>query len=238
MAGASWQFTLSPETINEITLTQTGTSDSIVLQRQNIKVDSGFMTSHFAETNTVTISATGYQDLTNVLVGDSGLVMTPAPSYPEYLYCYTDSSAISNTNLYTDSTTLIVGQTLYDNTGSDTGLTIGVINQDGSFDLVSSYAFSFDKDNTITNYIIDGVTYTDDATVELADGTHSITVNGTKNHIYIQGYATYSSPGTAISFTVSGSNITLILPNASSNPTFDAATLLYPIQLTTINEPI
>lgn len=159
------------------------------------------------------------------------------PVLPENLYCYTDVSATPQ-SVYTNSTTLTVGQTLYDNTGTDIGLTIGVINQDGSFELVSSYAFSFDKDNTITSYIIDGVTYTDDATVELADGIHSITVNGTKNHIYIQGYATYTSPGTAISFTVSGSNITLILPNASSNPTFDAATLSYPIQLTTINEPI
>ena len=87
MAGCPWQFTLSPETINEITLTQTGTSNTVTLQRQTIgKTDTGFYTSHFAETNTVTISATGYQDLTNVLVSDSGRVMTPAPSYPEYLY--------------------------------------------------------------------------------------------------------------------------------------------------------
>lgn len=158
-------------------------------------------------------------------------------------YCNRDTSKDTildkSVTLYTASTTITTGMILYDNTGTDTGKTIGTINQDGSFDIGSNaYAFSFDKDNTITSYIIDGVTYTDDATVELADGTHSITVNGTKNHIYIQGYATYSSPGTTISFTVSGSNITLILPNAGSNPTFDAATLSYPIQLTTINEPI
>ena len=36
--------------------------------------------------------------------------------------------------VYTDSTTLTAGMTLYDNTGTDTGKTVGTINQDGSFD--------------------------------------------------------------------------------------------------------
>lgn len=42
--------------------------------------------------------------------------------------------------VYTDSDTLVVGMTLYDNTGTDTGLTISVINQDGSFDIVAPTA--------------------------------------------------------------------------------------------------
>lgn len=37
--------------------------------------------------------------------------------------------------LYTDSTTLITGMTLYDNTGTDTGKTIFQVNQDGSFEI-------------------------------------------------------------------------------------------------------
>lgn len=37
--------------------------------------------------------------------------------------------------VYTDSDTLVVGMTLYDNTGTDTGYVISVINQDGSFDI-------------------------------------------------------------------------------------------------------
>lgn len=37
--------------------------------------------------------------------------------------------------VYTDSDTLVVGMTLYDNTGTDTGYVIAVINQDGSFDI-------------------------------------------------------------------------------------------------------
>lgn len=39
--------------------------------------------------------------------------------------------------LYTESTTLASGMTLYDNTGTDTGETVGTINQDGSFVLTS-----------------------------------------------------------------------------------------------------
>lgn len=79
MAGYPWQFTLLPETINEITVTQTSTSNSVVLQRQDIgPTESGFTTSNFTETSTVTISAIGYNDLTNVTVGDTDLVMTKA----------------------------------------------------------------------------------------------------------------------------------------------------------------
>ena len=37
--------------------------------------------------------------------------------------------------VYTDSTTLTTGMTLYDNTGTDTGLVIDTVNQDGSFDI-------------------------------------------------------------------------------------------------------
>ena len=41
--------------------------------------------------------------------------------------------------IYTDSTTLVTGMTLYDNTGTDTGLTIGTVNQDGSFEVSSNW---------------------------------------------------------------------------------------------------
>ena len=148
------------------------------------------------------------------------------------------SDIVMGTPYYTHEATPAVGMHLYNINNEDTGLVIGAVNQDGSWDLVSSYTFCFDKDNTVTNYVIDGVTYTDDTTVDLADGTHTIVVNGSRTHVYIQGYATYDGPGATISFTVSGSVITLILPNAGSNETFDAATLTYPIQLTIINEPI
>lgn len=47
--------------------------------------------------------------------------------------------------VYTDSTTLTTGMKLYDNTGTDTGLTIGTVNQNSSFDIVTTmrYCFSF-----------------------------------------------------------------------------------------------
>lgn len=41
--------------------------------------------------------------------------------------------------LYTDSTTLTTGMTLYNNTGRDTGKVIGTINQDGSFEPLEMY---------------------------------------------------------------------------------------------------
>lgn len=40
--------------------------------------------------------------------------------------------------VYTDSTTLTTGMKLYDNTGTDTGLAIGTVNQDGSFDIMQA----------------------------------------------------------------------------------------------------
>ena len=49
----------------------------------------------------------------------------------------------SSSTLYTDSTTLTTGMKLYDNTGTDTGLTIGTVNQDGSFDIGSSMYYGW-----------------------------------------------------------------------------------------------
>ena len=55
---------------------------------------------------------------------------------PKYLYGWTDQNA-SPITLYTDSTVLTLGMPLYDNTGVDTGLTVDIINQDGTFDVNS-----------------------------------------------------------------------------------------------------
>lgn len=56
-------------------------------------------------------------------------------SKPEHLYAYTDSNA--GTSLYTDTTTLTTGMTLYDNTGTDTGLKVGTVSGD-SFDIATA----------------------------------------------------------------------------------------------------
>lgn len=126
-----WVFTLSPETINEIQVT--GTSSTVILQRTVISgSDTGFYTEAFDTNESVTISAVGYANL-NVIVdiATTGLVMNPLPK-PDYLYAYTDLNA-SPSIVYTDTTNISVGQILYDNTGTDTGLIIDTINQDGSF---------------------------------------------------------------------------------------------------------
>lgn len=131
-----WIFTLSPETINEIQVT--GTSSTVILQRTVISgSDTGFYTEAFDTNESVTISAVGYADL-NVIVdiATTGLVMNPLPK-PDYLYAYTDLNA-NPSIVYIDTTNISVGQILYDNTGTDTGLIIDTINQDGSFTATSS----------------------------------------------------------------------------------------------------
>lgn len=57
--------------------------------------------------------------------------VSPTPAKPEYLYAWTDSNSET---LYTDSATLTTGMTLYDNTGTDTGLKVGTISGN-SFDI-------------------------------------------------------------------------------------------------------
>lgn len=56
--------------------------------------------------------------------------------------------------LYTDSTTLATGMTLYDNTGIDTNLKVGVIHQDGTFEVsqvASEYRDILLNDGVFTN---------------------------------------------------------------------------------------
>lgn len=68
------------------------------------------------------------------LTRDSGndvINIIPTPAKPEYLYAYTNPNSET---LYTDSGTLTTGMTLYDNTGTDTGLKVGTISGD-SFDI-------------------------------------------------------------------------------------------------------
>ena len=81
----------------------------------------------------IILESTGYQPL-DLTYAQSPLQFVEKPAY---LYGWTDPNANLKT-LYTDSTTLTTGMTLYDNTGTDTGLTVGTINQDGSFDINGS----------------------------------------------------------------------------------------------------
>ena len=76
MAGAPWQFTLLPDSINTVTITNGSTT--VTVNRGSGKSDDAFLTGAFVETTIVTISAVGYNDLTNVTVGDTNLIMTKA----------------------------------------------------------------------------------------------------------------------------------------------------------------
>lgn len=80
--------------------------------------------------------------------------------------------------LYTNSTTLTTGMTLYNNTGTDSGLKVGTISGD-SFDIQTLYSISFVKGSYVTNYTIDGTTYTSNTTLNLTEGSHTIGVTGT-----------------------------------------------------------
>ena len=57
-------------------------------------------------------------------------------SKPEHLYAYTNQN-VSGETVYTDTTTLTTGMTLYDNTGTDTGLKVGTVSGD-SFDIATA----------------------------------------------------------------------------------------------------
>lgn len=48
-------------------------------------------------------------------------------------YRDTSKDIVSKSTLYTDSTTLVEGATLYNNLGEDSGIKVGTINPDGSF---------------------------------------------------------------------------------------------------------
>lgn len=114
MAGVSWYFIVSPETINEVTVT--GDTTTVVLQKT---AEGKFYTPAFVETNYVTISATGYQDVENVLVSTSSITMIPVSSKPSNLYAYTDPNVSSET-LYawdvSDITSGTIPSTIYTKT--------------------------------------------------------------------------------------------------------------------------
>lgn len=135
MAGAPWLFTLLPDSINTVTITDGNTTVTVNRGSEGDKYgDDTFFTGAFVETMIVTISATGYNDLTNITVGDTNLVMTPIQTKPEHLYAYTDpnpssetlyawttSSAYTPTTFYTKTSTPSSTETVYDANGNSLG---------------------------------------------------------------------------------------------------------------------
>lgn len=85
MVGYPWRFTVSPNSITEVSVTCDGRT--IVLEISK----SDFSTSSFAEGSTAVISATGYQDVTTT-VGTSSITMTVAPATPDYVSKLSDGT--------------------------------------------------------------------------------------------------------------------------------------------------
>lgn len=52
-------------------------------------------------------------------------------------YRDTSKDIVSKSTLYTDSTTLVEGAILYNNLGEDSGIKVGTVNSDGSFEVES-----------------------------------------------------------------------------------------------------
>lgn len=125
-------------------------------------------------------------------------------------------------NYYTKSPTLEVGMALYNADGTPTGKTIATINQDGSWEICvapTGVSVDFEIGVGITNYIIDGVTYTTNQTLLLSEGSHTLVVNGTNTQLLINGdYSEYSFPA-SLTFTVSSSVISF--PRAESATSID-----------------
>lgn len=90
----------------------------------------------------------------DLILSNGSYIADPNSTKPDYLYAWTDPIVTtSDKTLYTDSITPIAGMTLYDNTGTDTGLTINSVNQNGSWNL-------YDVPSLDTTYIsIDGTTF-------------------------------------------------------------------------------
>ena len=82
MAGYPWTVTVSPTTIDEVTITAGTTTETVtcgeIVPSKVGDGDWGFTTSTFPETTDVTISATGYNDVTAVVGTTSSIAFTEA----------------------------------------------------------------------------------------------------------------------------------------------------------------
>lgn len=91
------------------------------------------------------------------------------------------------TTLYTDSTTLTTGMTLYDNTGTDTGYKVGTISGD-SFDIQTEtvttyYAWKFNSAYNLANEPIPGVYSGNVYTTTETPDANSVIYNGINSTI-------------------------------------------------------
>lgn len=86
MAGASWTVEVSPTTIDEVTITAGTTTETVacggIFPSKVGYGGWGFTTSAFPETTEVTLSATGYNDVTAIVGTTSSVTFTEAPTTP------------------------------------------------------------------------------------------------------------------------------------------------------------
>lgn len=85
MAGFSWTFTVSPDTITEVTVTDGVTTVTVQATGGGMIVPF-FETSAFPETTEVTLSATGYNDVTAIVGTTSSVTFTEASTTPTVAY--------------------------------------------------------------------------------------------------------------------------------------------------------
>lgn len=135
------------------------------------------------------------------------MVNSPGMAYEGRLYFLRDTTRDKTvydnpTTVYTDSTTLTTGMILYDNTGTDTGLTVGTVNQDGTFDVVSikTITLLFNASRIGTTVTINGTSpssYLADYTWTIPVGSDvTIVCDGSKG--CFKGWVTTSSNETYI----------------------------------------
>ncbi len=85
MAGYSWTFTVSPDKITEVTVTDGVTTVTVQATGGGMIVPF-FETSAFPETTEVTLSATGYNDVTAIVGTTSSVTFTEASTTPTVAY--------------------------------------------------------------------------------------------------------------------------------------------------------
>lgn len=79
-----------------------------------------------------------------------------------YINWYRDTSKdrLVKSTVYTDSTTLVEGATLYNNLGEDSGIKVGTVNPDGSFEVeseVETYTLTINCTSPVNQYANDFV---------------------------------------------------------------------------------
>lgn len=108
--------------------------------------------------------------------------------------------------VYTSVDSLSIGQNLYSKTGELLSFKIDNINTDESFDILSkAITVNFVISTGVSGYTIDGIDYSNNQSIPLAIGLHTLKVisDSTSLHFKINGNYTYNQLPTELVFVVS-----------------------------------